>query len=238
LTVLEKIGSSIWLADGGTVDFYGFPYPTRMVVVRLTDGDLWIWSPIQLTDALRVGVDALGPVGHLVSPNRIHHLFLGDWKAVYPEARLWGPASTIRKRRDLEFEAPLTDDPPPDWAGQIDQFWFTGSPFLDEVVFFHRESSTAILADLSENFSAAFLEQHWSSWKRRIARVWKIVEPWGYAPLELRLSWWRKTAARQTLARLLDSDPRQVVMAHGEWQSGNGREYLASVFRWLDPTAA
>ena len=46
-------------------------------------------------------VDALGRVAHLVSPNRIHHLYLGDWKALYPAARLWGPASTISKRSDL-----------------------------------------------------------------------------------------------------------------------------------------
>jgi uncharacterized protein YjiS (DUF1127 family) len=234
--VLEEIGSSIWLADGGTVDFYGFPYPTRMVIIRLTDSPLWIWSPVELTDELRREVDALGPVEHLVSPNRIHHLFLSSWQTAYPDARLWGPESTIRKRRDLVFQAPLNNEPPPDWAQQIDQFWFTGSPFLDEVVFFHRASRTAILADLSENFSASFLERHWAPWKRSLARLWRIVEPWGYAPLELRLSWWRKTAARHALNRLLDANPERVIMAHGEWQRSNGRNYLAGAFRWLDPT--
>ncbi len=32
---LEKLDESLWLADGETVSFYGFPYPTRSVIVRL-----------------------------------------------------------------------------------------------------------------------------------------------------------------------------------------------------------
>jgi hypothetical protein len=32
---LEVIGDSIWLVEGDVVDFYGFPYPTRSVIVRL-----------------------------------------------------------------------------------------------------------------------------------------------------------------------------------------------------------
>ncbi len=231
--LLEAVGQEIWLAEGEIVDFYGFPYPTRMVVVRLAGSLLWVWSPTALTARLRDEVDRLGRVAHLVSPNRIHHLYLQDWKAAYPAARLWGPAQTVRKRDDLTFQTPLTDASPKDWAEQIDQFLFTGSPALEEVVFFHRASRTAILADLSENFSEAFLERHWAPWKRKIARLWKIQEPWGYAPLELRLTWFRKEAARRALDRLLACEPERVVMAHGEWQRRNGRAYLEKVFGWL-----
>ena len=231
---LEPIGESIWLAEGEIVNFYGFPYPTRCVIVRLKNQLLWVWSPIGLTANLRKQFDELGKVGHLVSPNKIHHLFLQDWQAAYPTARIWGPASTIRKRKDLAFQAPLTDVAPLEWAQQIDQFWFTGSPALDEVVFFHRASRTAILADLSENFSDAFLEAHWSSWQRTIAKFWKIVEPFGYPPLELRLSWWQRGDARKALVRLLAANPEKVVMAHGEWQSSYGRSYLEKVFSWLN----
>ena len=104
---------------------------------------------------------------------------------------------------------------------------------LDEVVFYHRKSGTAILADLSENFGQEFLEAQWAPWKRLIARIWKITEPFGYPPLEWRLSWWRRKGARIELQRLLAADPRQVVMAHGEWQSNDGRRYLEKVFGWL-----
>ena len=233
---LEAIGTSIWLAEGDIVDFYGFPYPTRSLIIQLANGDLWIWSPIRLEPDLAQEVEALGPVTHLVSPNKIHHLYLQDWQVAYPRARLWGPQSTIDKRTDLRFEAALTDTSPPDWQNEIDQFWFTGSPALDEMVFFHRASRTAILADLSENFTDTFLREHWRLWQRTIARWWKIVEPFGYAPLELRLSWFKRAAARKALGRLLESDPEQVIVAHGEWQREGGKAYLQSAFRWLAKT--
>lgn len=230
---LEPIGEDIWLAEGAVVSFYGFPYPTRMVVARLGSGLVWVWSPIGLSTNLRAEVDEIGRVAHLVSPNKIHHLFLQDWKASYPAAKLWGPQSTIRKRKDLDFQAPLTGTPPDEWSGEFEQFWFTGSRALDEVVFLHRPSRTAILADLSENFGQGFLQEHWAPWQRTIARLWKIVEPWGYAPLELRLTWWQRSGAREALEQLLAADPEQVVMAHGEWQQSGGRAYLERAFAWL-----
>ena len=231
--MLEPIGPDIWLAEGACVDFYGFAYPTRSVIVRLADGGLWVWSPIALSDALKAEVEALGPVAHLVSPNPIHHLFLGDWKAAFPGARLWAPASTQKKRDDLDFEPPLTGETPEAWAGQIDQVWFNGSLWLDEIVFFHRASGTAILADLSENFSEAFLQANWSWWQRPIARLWGIVEGRGYAPLEWRLSFVRRKTTRAARDAVLAWDAERVVMAHGEWIREGGRDYLARALDWI-----
>jgi hypothetical protein len=94
---LQSIGESIWLAEGGIVNFYGFTYPNRCVVVRLAGGELWVWSPIELSTALMRELSALGQVTHLVSPNKIHHLYLPEWLEAYPDAQLWGPASTIAR---------------------------------------------------------------------------------------------------------------------------------------------
>jgi Domain of unknown function (DUF4336) len=229
---LSAAGDDIWIAEGDVVSFYGFPYPTRSVVVRLQDGGLWIWSPIALSMDLQRDIDAIGTPEHLVSPNKIHHLYLGEWHSAYPKARLWGPASTIKKRSDLEFEPPLVDEPPAAWKGEIDQCWFRGSPVLDEIVFFHRASRTAILADLSENFSERWLHDNWAPWQRAIARLWGIVEGKGYAPLEWRLSFIDRTALRDERAKMLDWNPKQVIMAHGEWQRDAGKDFLTRAFSW------
>jgi hypothetical protein len=231
---LEAIGESIWLAEGEIVSFYGFPYPTRSIIVRLHGGQLWVWSPIALTAPLRAEIEALGTVAHLVSPNKLHHLYLKDWKDVYPQATLWGPSSTIKKRKDLQFGPPLRNEAPAEWGGAIDQAWFRGSPAMDEIVFFHAPSSTAILADLSENFSDGFLRRQWSWWQRLLARFDGITEGQGFAPLEWRLSFFNRAPARAALRKMLGWQPRQVVMAHGEWQRENGSAYLERVFRWLD----
>jgi len=230
---MEPIADNIWLAEGPIVSFYGFPYPTRMVVVRLPDGTLWVWSPVALTPALREAVSALGTPAHLVSPNAIHHLFLSEWKDAWPDAKLWGPQTTIRKRSDLSFEPPLEETPPPAWGGVLALAWFRGSPFLDELFFVHLPSKTAILADASENFSEAFLSAHWSGWKHRLARVWGIVEGKGYAPLEWRLSFFRREAARGAVRTLIALEPERVIMAHGQWQRSGGRAYLERCFAWL-----
>ncbi|SMC59319.1 protein of unknown function [Fulvimarina manganoxydans] len=231
---LTSIGEGIWISEGELVSFYGAPYPTRSVVLRLHDGTLWIWSPIAIDPALRGEIDALGPVRHLVSPNRLHHLYLADWKAAYPSARLWGPQSVADKRDDLRFEGILTDTPPKDWAGEIDQAHFHGSPIFDEVVFFHHASKTAVIGDLIEAFDDDFLHTHWSSWQRWLARIGGITDHDPHAPLEMRLSFLRRAPAREAARKLFGWKAQRVVMAHGRWQAEGGDAYLRAAFQWLE----
>ncbi len=129
-------------------------------------------SPVRLTPQLQHVIEQLGVPKHLVSPNKIHHLYLSEWSTTYPDAKLWGPTSTIQKRSDLAFEMPLEDECPSEWEGTFDQVWFRGSRVMDEIVFFHRSSRTAIIADLSENFSSDFIQNNWKWWQRWIAPMW------------------------------------------------------------------
>ena len=93
--MLKQFGAEIWIADGPAVSTAGFHYATRMAVIRLSDGGLFIWSPIKLTEDLRADVDKLGEVGHLVAPNSLHHLFLDDWRHV----AIQSPASGLLRLR-------------------------------------------------------------------------------------------------------------------------------------------
>ena len=68
--MLEPFGPSLYVAEGPTVSFFGFPYPTRMAVARLADANVWVWSPVALTPELADAVNAIGPVRHIVSPTR------------------------------------------------------------------------------------------------------------------------------------------------------------------------
>ncbi len=231
--MLEEIAEDIWLVEGELVNFYGFAYPTRSVVVRLANGGLWVWSPIKLSGTLKEAVDRLGPPQHLISPNKIHHLFLADWHAAYPKALLWGPESTVNKISNLPFQEPLGDTPPSAWNGEFDQVWFNGSRLMDEIVFFHHPSRTAILADLSENFSDDFLRTNWPTWQRWLAYAWGIVEGRGYAPLEWRLTFLNRRASRLARNRVIAWNAERVIMAHGEWQRSNGRRYLEKSLSWI-----
>ena len=230
--MLEQVHDALWVAEGEIVSFFGIPYPTRSVIARLENGDLWVWSPVKLTADLRTEVDRLGPVRHLVSPNKLHHLYLQEWKAAYPEAQLWGPQSTIKKRPDLTFREALKDSPPPEWLPDIDQAWFRGSFAMDEIVFLHRPSATAIVADLIQTFSDHFLREHWGWW-RFLARLDGLTQDQACAPLEWRLSFINRAPARRARDKVLSWNCRRVIVAHGEWPRANGNAFLAKSFRWL-----
>jgi hypothetical protein len=227
--MLIEIDRDIWIAEGPSVSFFGFPYPTRMTLVRLSDGGLWLCSPIELSDALADEVERLGPVRHLVSPNKIHHLFLGQWAQAWPEAELWASPGLARRRRDLSFDGELGDAAEPAWESDIDQLVFRGSFFMEEVVFFHRASRSAILTDLVQKFDPATLH----GWRGLLMRLDGLVGPEGSTPREWRLTFWNRRAAREALRKALGWNPQRLIIAHGRCVGENGREALARAFSWI-----
>ena len=235
MSSLEKVDNALWIAEGEIVSFYSFPYPTRCAVARLADGGLWVWSPVRLDAELRGEVDRLGAVAHLVSPNKLHHLYLSEWKSAYPEAQLWGPELTIRRRRDLVFAEPLEDSPPAEWGPDFDQAWFRGSFALDEVVFFHRPSRAALVADLIQAFDEQFLRANWSWWKRPLAKLGGIAAANPGAPSDLRRSFTKRALARAARDKALSWSCERVIIAHGEWRRSDGQAFLKRALAWLGP---
>jgi hypothetical protein len=227
--MLTEIDRNIWTAAGPTVSFLGFPYPTRMAVVRLTGGDLWIWSPIALTEELVGAVEQLGRVAHLVAPNKLHHLYLGDWKRRWPEARLYAPPGLAKRRTDLRFDAELGDSPDMAWAGEIDQVIFHGSFAMEEVVFFHRPSSTVLFTDLIQRFDPETLK----GWRRIFMILDGLVGPEGSTPREWRLSFWNRRAARRALRKVVSWNPNRLIIAHGECTAHDALNVVARSLRWL-----
>lgn len=227
--MLEQFGPGIYSADGPTVSFYGFPYPTRMALVRLSDGAVWVWSPIALTDELAREVRVLGPVRHIVSPNRIHHLFLGQWADRWPDARLYAPPGLARKRPELRFFADLDDVPDPAWAVDIDQVVFRGSFAMEEVVFFHRASRTAIIGDLIQRHP----ESRMSGWKGAVMRLDGLVGPRGSTPREWRASFLSRGPARIARQRVHDWRPQRLLIAHGQCAQTQADEIVSAALHWI-----
>jgi hypothetical protein len=210
------------------------PFPTRMTVVRLSSGDIWVHSPTKLTPSLARDVAALGPVRHLVSPNFIHYASIPEWSAAFPEARCWASPGVRERAKaqhiDVRFDADLDDAPPPAWAEDIDQLVFAGSSVMREVVFFHRASRTLLLTDLIENFEPEMLPPRW----RWLIRMSGSVHPDGKAPLDMRMTFaLGRAKARESLARMLAWAPERVILAHGKWYENGGTAELQRAFRWL-----
>lgn len=210
------------------------PFPTRMVVVRLESGELFIWSPTEWDESLRPQIDALGPVRHLVSPNKIHYAHIAAWKRAYPGATAWAlPGARQRAASqgiEVVFDADLGDGADPAWRDDLDQLIFRGSRFMEEVVFYHRKTKTVILADLIENFEPAKL----GFLHRGLARLAGAADPDGKAPLDLRMTFLGgKNEARACLDRMLAWKPEKVILAHGRPYCQNGTAELRRAFRWL-----
>jgi hypothetical protein len=227
--MLTAFGQNLYFADGPTVSFHGFPYPTRMAVVRLSSNKTWVWSPIELTDALANAVDAIGPVGHIVAPNKLHHLALPAWRSRWPKAKFYAPPGLSRKITAFHFDAELGDEPDRQWMADIDQVVFRGSFAMEEVVFFHRSSSTAIFGDLIQRFPDATAE----GWKGMLMRLDDLVGPHGSTPREWRLSLLSRKAARAARQKVLGWKPEQLLIAHGECARSEATHIIADALRWM-----
>jgi hypothetical protein len=156
LNVLKPIAAGVWIVDGPEIQFsylgLKFPFPTRMTLIRLPDGGLWVHSPTALTDAVAGQVRRAGPVRFLIAPNTLHYWWIPDRKARFPDALVYAALGLeTSAKRPLPVDQVLGDVPPSAWAGLIDQV-VVRSDMLTEAAFFHYPSRTLLLADLIENF--------------------------------------------------------------------------------------
>ena len=113
--------------------FYGIEGGTRMSICQLSDDSLWLHSPLKLNEELKGELDWLGAVRFVVSPNKLHHLFIGDYFAAYPETRIYAPPGLPEKRPELPFHSVLGYAPEPGWAEDLGQMVFRGYRYMEEV---------------------------------------------------------------------------------------------------------
>ncbi|WP_386684125.1 DUF4336 domain-containing protein [Loktanella sp. R86503] len=228
-----SFASELWLINGPTVTgAAGFRFPTRMAVIRLPDnGGLWIWSPVALTPDVRAAVDALGSVRHLIAPNSLHYTFLAEWAAAYPDARIHAAPSLDAKVAGTKIHSTISIEPDPDWAGAIDLVIVRGNRITTEVVFFHRESATALLTDLVQQIPLGW----YRGWRAVVARLDLMTAPVPSVPRKCRIATTDRVAARDSIRRVLQWPARRLVMAHGTPIQSGGQEALRQAFAWLKP---
>ncbi|HSP17877.1 MAG TPA: hypothetical protein VLQ79_00060, partial [Myxococcaceae bacterium] len=65
MSELVQHAEGLWTASAHH-RFYGLRLGTRMTVIRLPDGTLWLHSVVAVDDLLADEIQVLGPVRHLV----------------------------------------------------------------------------------------------------------------------------------------------------------------------------
>ncbi len=233
INTLKSVDANIWVVDGPIIHFKNFPFPTRMTVVRLSSGGLFVHSPTALTKELKSEVDRLGPVRHLISPNKIHYWWIGEWGDAYPDALKWASPGVrlSAQKQGWEFDRDLGEKAESAWRDDIDQIIVHGGRFMEEVVFIHKSSRTLILADLIENFEPRMVQSPIMRWLLKLAGN---SDPDGKLPIDLRLSYWgRHREISRAVNGMLEWEPDRVIVAHGRWYESNGVAELRRAFRWV-----
>ncbi|MGX5847340.1 DUF4336 domain-containing protein [Mesorhizobium sp. PL10] len=176
-----------------------------------------------------VGLEILGPIRYLVAPNSLHYWWVPDWTAAVPAAKVLAVRGlTRRTKRHIDVDTLLVGRHSP-WPDDVDLLVVRGD-MLTEAVLFHRSTRTLILTDLIENFEPSRIH----SWLfRLLVKLAGAADPDGKAPIDMRMSFFRRRSALSMAVRqMLDWDPERVIVSHGRWYEKDGLSELQRAFRW------
>lgn len=235
LNVPKPFGENVWIVNGPEIRMdYGpikLPFPTRMTVVRLADGSLWVHSPIAPDEQMFAAVDALGEVRHIVAPNSIHYWYMVDWLERYPKATSYAvpDLETKAKKRPFRIDHRLKIDTAMPWQDEIDWLLVPGTA-ITEAVFFVRGAKVLVLTDLIENFEQQRVKKGWLRWAMR------TFGADGSLPYDVRLTFLPKMKTmRRQVGRMLQWPVARVTMAHGKPYTENAPAELRRAFKWAMP---
>jgi hypothetical protein len=209
----EYIQDKIYIVEY-PIRFAGMDLFSRMTIVKLHDGKLWVHRPSKVDTALKASIDELGEVAYIIAPGNFHHLNVSDFQIAYPNAETYLCPSLESKRADLEFDWILGNRSDHRWGNEFEQVVIHGTWIINEVAFFHKPTKTLILVDLIENIGddytheAGFLLKFW--WKT-VFNMWNNPK----AAPEYQLGWGDKEVVKKSLNRILDWDFEKIILAHG-----------------------
>ncbi len=228
---LAGVADGVWVG-AAPVSFIGLRLTTTMSVLRLAGQDLLVVSPIPLTPARRSAVEALGRVAHLYAPNTFHYLWLGDWAAAFPEARVHAPAGLARREpsarrpgsRIIQRDGTPSE---PAFGGLVDEIPIAGFR-LDETALVHRPSRTAIVTDLVHNVGRPT-----HGWTATYARAMGFYDRVALSRFIRWTGFRDRRAARRSLDNLLARDFDRLIVGHGTLVPSDAKAALAAAYLWL-----
>lgn len=222
---MVSAGDGLWIEEQ-PMGAPGVTLRTRMVVARLADGSLWVHSPLTGPEELYTQMEALGPVRHLVAPNRFHYRCMKAVRQRFPEARVFASPKVLPRMAGGPT-LPLTGELPQEWESTLQALPFEGHRLLDEVLFLHRPTATLITADLLMSTHA---EDGLAT--RMLGKLVRIHEV-PAMPVELRWAFHDRKASLATIERLLEWEFNRVIYAHGHILETGGRAAVERAYEFL-----
>jgi hypothetical protein len=225
-STLVEFSDGVWL-DRAPVSFLGLCLTATMVVLRLGDGSLLLYSPLALTPERRAAIEALGPVGHLYAPNLFHHLWIDQWVAAFPAARVHAPAGLAQKQPGLRVDRSHGLSSEPAFVGAVEELPIEGFR-LRETALFYRPARTLVVADLVHNVGRP---DH--AWTATYTRAMGFYDKIAVSRMIRWTAFTDRRAARKSLDGVLACAGDRLVVGHGEPLVTGGRDALTQAYDWL-----
>jgi hypothetical protein len=225
-TGVVELTEGVWVTRD-PVRFLGLRLTTTMTLLRLADGTLLVYSPVELTQERRAAVNKLGRVAHIYAPNLFHHLHVRGWLDAFPNARFHGPKGLETKCPDLRVHRVHGSEEESGLLDTIDEIPIAGFR-LGESALFYRPTGVLLVADLVHNIG-------------RPAGVWthtytRLMGFYDRVALSRMIRWTAfsdRKAARMSIDRLLALPLNCIVVGHGSTIHEGAREALSETFAWL-----
>ena len=224
-------------------------------IVKLTSGNLAIFSPVALTDETKAKVTELGGnVGYIIALDYEHHIFISEWAKEYPNAKIIGPEGLPEKRAKQQNDPKINNDEfavvfkkegkheikiSEEFDADFDYEYVDGHA-NKELVFNYRPDKVLIEADLMFNLPAT--EQY--------SKVPESQRPGGFADKLFqgaqstageatwmkRFNWYLAAKSRNSVNESLKAinqwDFNILIPCHGDVIEKDAKEVFRKVFQW------
>lgn len=209
-----------------------------------------------LTPDVQAKLTALGgPVKYLIAPDIEHHIFLSDWAAAFPDAKLIGPEGLPEKRAKAtdpkigkEPFAVVFTGGPNKLSQKIDaefdadfEYEFVDAHANKELVFFYKPDRVLIEADLMFNLPAVEQYSKASEADKKVSlpgRLFVSIQSTEGEAMGMKRFLWYAMSARdrpsfnESVGRIDKWDFVTLVPCHGETIVGNAKEVWKKIFAW------
>ncbi|KZP08115.1 hypothetical protein FIBSPDRAFT_840622 [Athelia psychrophila] len=231
--VIREVTPGIWTFSKPFVRFHFFPWGGRSTAIRLATGDVWVLASTPLTINTKETIDKLGPVKWIMAGDIVHYMYLAEYKAAYPDAKVIGVKDLVPKMKEkgLELDGAYGADPEGTKYGfedEIDSCYFSGFGNKD-VAWLHKPSKTLVEADLLFNLPGT--EQY--SLTKTSPKVPLIggIDPFGTFHKHFVYGQGKDMKAMVRDAKTVASwDFERVIPCHGDVIEGRGKEAWVAAF--------
>ncbi|GBE89109.1 hypothetical protein BKA93DRAFT_460556 [Sparassis latifolia] len=233
--VIREVVKDVWTFSCPFSRFGVIPFGGRSTAVKLHNGDVWLLASTPLDGETKSKLAEIGPVKWIIGADRVHYLYLAEFKKEYPDAKLIAveEVKNAKEKEGLEFHGAWGADPPDTKYGfedDIEHCYFSGHINKD-VAFFHPASKTLMEADLLFNLPA--IEQYSKTGSSGRLPIFGTLKPDTW--LHKKFAWMTgqdKEAMKRDVKTVAGWNFERIIPCHGDVIEKDGNAAWRQAFQW------